>query len=428
MKLLSTKRRIFAITWLTYAGYYLCRKNLSLVLPVLHGSHVLSAIQLANIVFGYSLFYALGQFGFGFLADGVGAKRVVGGGLLLIVSSNLLLGAHSAFLWLLVFACCNGIGQSTGWSGLVKTMASWFGPDQRGVAMAWWGTNYVLGGFLATIFATWALGGHAPLSLLGWRRGFIFPAALLMVITAIYLLGVPDTREPATSREELLNEPVYDDRASKAELAALLRAPSLWIIGISYFFLELCRYALMFWLPLYMIEHLKYATRTAGITTSLYELVGVAGAVIAGYVSDHFMQARRAPVCVVMLWGLALVMFLQPTLAQYGIVGVAFAVAAAGVFSYGPDTLLSGAGAQDVGGARAAATASGLIDGIGHLGALFSPYLVVLVSARYGWDRLFWVFAASAFLAGLVLMPIWNLRPAPDTLLAIDVDTMPQVI
>ena len=428
MKTTGMKHRMFAITWLTYAGYYLCRKNLSLVLPLLLGNHFLSALQLANVVFGYSLFYALGQFGFGFLSDGVGAKKVVGGGLLLVVGSNLLLGVHSAFLWLLIFACCNGIGQSTGWSGLVKTMASWFSPEQRGVAMAWWGTNYVLGGFLATIFATWSLGVHAPMTDLGWRRGFIFPALILMVITAIYLLGVPDKRESEVSSEVVSGSSSQDDRASKAELIALLREPSLWIIGVSYFFLELCRYALMFWLPLYMIDHLKYSTQTAGFTTSLYELVGVAGAVIAGYTSDRYMQARRAPVCVIMLWGLAIIMFLQPMLARYGLIGVAFAVAAAGVFSYGPDTLLSGAGAQDVGGARAAATASGLIDGIGHLGALFSPYLVVLVSAHYGWDRLFWVFAASAFIAGLVLMPIWNLKPSHDLPLALDGRTVPQVV
>jgi sugar phosphate permease len=428
LKIPAAKYRIFAITWLTYAGYYFCRKNLSLVLPVLHGKLLLSEIQLANIVFGYSLCYALGQFGFGFLSDGVGAKRVVGGGLLLVVASNLLLGVHSALFWLLFFACCNGIGQATGWSGLVKTMASWFGPEQRGVAMAWWGTNYVLGGFLATIFATWALGEHALLVPLGWRRGFIFPAMLLMVITAIYLLGVPNTSQEELSGESFPGARGHDDRASKAELIALLREPSLWIIGVSYFFLELCRYALMFWLPLYMIEHLRYSTQTAGFTTSLYELVGVAGAVIAGYISDRFMQARRAPVCVIMLWGLAFVMFMQPVLAHYGLVGVAFAVAAAGVFSYGPDTLLSGAGAQDVGGPRGAATASGLIDGIGHLGALFSPYLVVLVSARYGWDRLFWVFAASAFIAGLVLTPIWNLKPSHETPLLADGGTIPVVV
>jgi OPA family sugar phosphate sensor protein UhpC-like MFS transporter len=103
-------------------------------------------------------------------------------------------------------------------------------------------------------------------------------------------------------------------------------------------------------------------------------------------------------------------MLIQPALTRFGFIGTAVAISLAGVLSYGPDTLLSGAGAQDIGEAKAAATASGLVDGIGHLGALISPYLVVLVSERYGWDRLFLVFAGVAFLAGAVLLPIWNLR------------------
>src|SRR5271167_1928422 len=89
------KRRIFAITWITYAGFYFCRKNLSIVLPMLHGMPGMGNFELANIVFGYSLLYAIGQFGCGFLSDRIGAKRVVGAGLLLVVVSNILMGVHA---------------------------------------------------------------------------------------------------------------------------------------------------------------------------------------------------------------------------------------------------------------------------------------------------------------------------------------------
>jgi len=411
------RHRVFLITWLTYAGYYLCRKNLSLILPALHTTTSLSDLQLANIVFGYSLFYAVGQFGFGLLADTVGAKRVVGAGLLAVVSSNLLLGVDAGFLWLLVFACCNGAGQATGWSGLVKTMASWFSPQQRGVVMAWWGTNYVLGGFLATLFATWALGAHAPFPSLGWRRGFLFPAVVLLGITALYLIGLPGSKAEALESGTSNPAPAPDERARAGELSSLLRKPALWIIGTSYFFLEFLRYALMFWLPLYLVEHLRFSVGRSGLASSAYELVGVLGAVFAGYVSDRLMHGRRAPVCAAMLGGLAVVLALEPLLSSHGFLGVTLGIAAAGIFSYGPDTLLSGAAAQDVGGPRAAATASGIIDGVGHLGALFSPYVVVFVSARFGWDTLFGVLAASALVAGAALMPLWSLAPAhdPDT-------------
>jgi sugar phosphate permease len=167
----------------------------------------------------------------------------------------------------------------------------------------------------------------------------------------------------------------------------------------------------MFWLPMYMVDHMGFSLQVSGYMSSLYELVGISGAVIAGYVSDHLMQSRRGPVSAMMLFGFGAILLCQPVLSHYGLWGTAVVVSLAGVFSYGPDTLLSGACAQDIGGTKAAATATGLVEGIGHLGALFSPYVVVFVSGRYGWDRLFLVFACSAFSAGFFLMPIWNLKP-----------------
>ena len=413
MRLAAVRRQVFAITWITYAGFYLCRKNLGIVLPMLHGISGLRSSELANIVFGYSLMYAVGQFGFGFLSDRIGAKRVVAGGMLLVVASNLFMGVHASLLWLLVFGCLNGVGQSTGWSGLVKMMASWFSSDIRGIVMAWWGTNYVLGGFLATSFATWAVTEPVLLPKMGWRLGFLLPALILLGITILFSFGVSGTPEEKgfTSEAPSGQPAALRDRSNWSDLLALLKKPSLWTISIAYFFLELCRYALMFWLPFYMVERLKYGFQAAGYLSSLYELIGIAGALMAGYISDRFMQSRRAPISAMMLFGLGCVMLIQPSLAAYGLVGTGIAISLSGVLSYGPDTLLSGAAAQDIGDVRATGTASGLVDGIGHLGALFSPYVVVYVSGHYGWDCLFQVLAGASFLAAAVLLPSWNRKP-----------------
>jgi sugar phosphate permease len=408
MNLSKAQRRTFAVTWLTYAGFYFCRKNLSIALPLLGGSTGMDSLRLANIVFGYSLLYAIGQFVFGFLSDRIGPKRVVGVGLLMIVVSNLAMGFHSAILWLMIFACLNGAAQATGWSGLVKIMASWFSPENRGVVMAWWGTNYVLGGFLATAFATWSVSEGAPFPTLGGARGFLFPAILLLLLVPAFWAMVADTPRGQLTKT---TAPDHHSDTSWNDVKALLQKPSLWTIGGAYFFLELCRYALMFWLPYYMVKELHYGLQSAGYLSGLYELVGVAGALFAGYISDRFTQSRRAPVAAIMLILLSLVMLFQPAFAHTGLVGMGIVISLAGFLSYGPDTLLSGAAAQDVGETRSAASASGLIDGIGHLGALASPYLVVLASGHYGWNQLFFIFAATALSAGLLLLPLWNLSP-----------------
>jgi sugar phosphate permease len=411
----ASQRRVFLITWMAYAGFYFCRKNLSVVLPALQGAAGLGSFKLANIVFGYTLLYVVGQFVFGLLSDRIGARVVVGAGLLLAACSNLFMAVHSTYLWLLVFACVNGAAQSTGWSGLVKMMAAWFQGANRGVVMAWWGTNYVLGGFAATVFATWAITQETIFPQLGWRRGFVFPALLLLAVAVLFLGWVEEA--PAEERVPDGDSSSWGTRASRheqsnwANLAELLRKRPLWMVSLSYFFLELARYAFLFWLPLYMVERLHYSLRLSGYLSSFYELVGILGALIAGYASDRLARSRRAPVASVMLCGLGCSLFCQPFLSRFGPVGIAFIVSLAGIFCYGPDTLLSGALAQDIGEEKAAATATGLVEGIGHLGALFSPYVAIYISKHYGWDRLFPVLAVSAFVAAIALVPIWNFAP-----------------
>src|SRR5262245_21434758 len=178
-------RRIFAGTWLTYAGFYLCRKNFAVLMPSLSTELHFSKDDLAQVVLFYSLAYSCGQLVNGTVADRIGAKRVVIGGMLLSISCTLAMAGADG-LW--VFAALqllNGFDQSAGWPGLMKITAAWFDPARRGVLMAWWTSSYAAGGFLATVIATWFATGPV-LPVWGWKRGAVGPALLLMVVAMIF--------------------------------------------------------------------------------------------------------------------------------------------------------------------------------------------------------------------------------------------------
>ncbi|HWB98631.1 MAG TPA: MFS transporter, partial [Bryobacteraceae bacterium] len=181
--------RIFAVTWLAYAGFYLCRKNFSVVMPFLQADAGMSKTRLADILFAYSLCYAAGQFLMGSLADRFPARLVVGAGLTAAALANIGMAAAPTYGVLLVLGMVNGLAQSSGWPGLLKTMAAWFAPGERGVVIGWWSTNYILGGFLATLLASWAVAGGM------WRRGFSTPALPLLAVAAIFLLLARDRPE-----------------------------------------------------------------------------------------------------------------------------------------------------------------------------------------------------------------------------------------
>ena len=292
------------VTWLTYAGFYLYRKNIGVVLPLLEHDLGYSNTQLAHVIFGYSLFYTVGQLCCGVLSDRFGPRRIVGIGLFLVVISNLVTGFITSLMMLGLLACLNGLGQSAGWPGLVKNMSYWFGRRERGVVMAWWGTNYVMGGFLATIFATFVATNPMFFPSWGWRRGFWAPAVLLLFIALGFVslvrnqpsdVSFPDIDE--NDDEGVTRSWSHRLRSSEvpirsiAILRDLLSDGSVWIIGAMYFFLKLTRYSFLFWLPLYMIQHLGYAPREAGYPSSLYELVGFSGAIVAMPPTSFSVQA-----------------------------------------------------------------------------------------------------------------------------------------
>jgi OPA family sugar phosphate sensor protein UhpC-like MFS transporter len=363
----------------------------------------------------------VGQLCSGILADRFGPRLIVGIGLLIVVISNLLTGFVTSLVMLFILASLNGLGQSTGWPGLVKNMSCWFGRQERGVVMAWWGTNYVIGGFLATIFATFVATNTLFAPLWTWRRGFWGPAILLFSITIVFitlvrnrpsdvkLANVDDDEETVlTSAPSMCEGTGRSGEFPNSIIRSLLSDRTIWIIGAMYFLLKVTRYSFLFWLPIYMIQNLGYGPQEAGYTSSLYELVGFSGAIAAGYASDKLFQSRRFPVGAIMLWGLAFACLAQPILATVGHVWNAVGISLIGIMTYGPDTLMSGAAAQDIGTQEGAGTAAGLIDGVGSVGQVFSPYIVALVTFHFGWNTLFHVFVVLSLIGGGLLATRWN--------------------
>jgi sugar phosphate permease len=105
------------------------------------------------------------------------------------------------------------------------------------------------------------------------------------------------------------------------------------------------------------------------------------------------------------LFGLALALLAAAQLPRQELWLTVGALALVGALLFGPDALLSGAAAQDVGGAAAAATATGLVNGVGSVGGMLEGLTLPALSARFGWQAMFPLLAALALCAALALIP-----------------------
>ncbi len=372
-----------------YCGFYLCRKNFSVLMPFLKSERGYSSESLAHVLFFYSLAYSLGQFTMGHLADRLGARLVVTVGAL---GSAIASALTASPFPLLATQGANGFLQAAGWPGVLKMSREWFPAANRGVIMAWWGTHLVAGGFLATNLAALSASG-------GWERAAWVPSIALAAIAFIF---------GAFSRNQQKADPAAP--GAPAARQPLPFTPGLIAIAIMYFFVKMTRYSFLFWLPLYLTERLRYTPVEAGYASSIFEVIGFLGVLAAGYASEHATSGRRFPVGAAMMAGLAVLCAAYPWFSRFGIAWNLAAIAMIGGFTFGPDTLMAGSGTQEAVPPEAVARAAGFVNGVGSVGQVLSPYFVALISTRFGWDALFYSLSAAALLGSAALSTQWRKR------------------
>jgi MFS transporter, OPA family, sugar phosphate sensor protein UhpC len=374
--------RIFILSWLAYCGYYLCRKNFSVLMPFLKTERGYSTQDLANVLFLYSLAYAVGQLLMGSLADRWGARIVVSAG---AVVSSLCSVLTATMFPLAISQSVNGLAQASGWPGVLKMTGDWFPAANRGIVMAWWGTHLVAGGFLATTLAAWSVQGD-------WRRGAWWPAFVLTFVAVTFGALSRDGEGTAA--------------AAGARPRLLVNRALLAIAGM-YFFVKMARYSFLFWLPLYMTERLRFTPSDAGYSASIFEVAGFGGALCAGYASERLFRGSRFAVGAVMMAGLSILCVLYPLLSGQGGWANLLGVGLIGAFTFGPDTLMAGPATQECADPAATARAAGFVNGVGSVGQVISPLLVAGISHRFGWDAVFQTLGALALLGGAILMAHW---------------------
>ena len=139
--------------------------------------------------------------------------------------------------------------------------------------------------------------------------------------------------------------------------------------------------------------------------SALFPLLGGVAVLLAGVLSDKLGLNGRNLVLVggMGACSLCLVLLAQsPAHANPRIPMVL--VGLVGFLLLGPYSYLAGAMSLDFGGKRGSATAAGIIDGVGYMGAWLSGYNVARVTVNYGWRNAFLALAAVAMLTALVAL------------------------
>ncbi|MFH1873829.1 MAG: MFS transporter [Pseudomonadota bacterium] len=398
-----------------YAMFYFCRKNFSMAMPYFLSELGYTKTDLGLILTLFSIVYGVSKFCSGMLSDRSNARYFMALGLILSAFMNIAFGLSSSMIFFGVFWIANAWFQGMGWPPCARLLTHWFSPTELGTKWGIWNASHQVGGAGILILAGWLIPHY------GWRSAFFVPAAIA-VVSAIFLMvmlrdtpqsmGLPPV-EKHRGDAKCDDHECDDNAASFKEIffQYIIKNRLLWIICFANIFVYIVRIGVLDWAPTFLVEAKGASLMNAGIITAISEVVGIAGAIGAGWFSDTLFKGRRGPVNVIFMilviaaiFGLWKVPVGSQVLATIYLVAVKFLI-------YGPQMLV-GVAAADFASKRAAATATGLTGTFGYVGSAICGVGTGLVVDKWGWDGGFIFFIAAAVIGTFLFLFTWKARAA----------------
>lgn len=316
------RRRTFWGAAVAYSLYYVCRMSLSVVKQPLIDEGVMTAGQLGLVGSALLFVYAVGKFLNGFIADYCNVRRFMATGLLVSSVVNLVMGALGllngvnavpAVLVFILFALLwgvNGWAQSMGSPPGVICLSRWFPQSKRGTYYGIFSATPYLGEAVSFIVT------GAVVAAFGWQWGFIAASAAGLVGSLVILLYVSDTPESKglPSVQELSGERLTkEDKMPTRELQKnIFRHPGVWVIALSSAFIYITKYAVAGWGVLFLQKVRAFSLEQATQIIAFSAVFGVAGTVLAGWLSDRVFRGDRVSPAILsgILSSLSLILFL----------------------------------------------------------------------------------------------------------------------
>uniref|UniRef100_A0AAR2LX78 Major facilitator superfamily (MFS) profile domain-containing protein n=1 Tax=Pygocentrus nattereri TaxID=42514 RepID=A0AAR2LX78_PYGNA len=423
----------FVLTFLLYTSFHLSRKPISIVKVTTYSLHSIQPIilkinhlhalcastdkenykqLLGAMDLSFLFVYAVGMYLSGIIGERLPIRLYLTMGMLTSGLFTCLFGLGYAFnvhsLSFYIFVqIANGLVQTTGWPSVVTCIGNWFGKGRRGLIMGLWNSHTSVGNILGSLIAGYYVSWN-------WGLSFVVPGiiiAVMGIICFLFLIERDSDMELLLSQDREVCVPVQQVVVvkSEAEPSAISFRGALCIPGVVEFsfcllFAKLVSYTFLFWLPLYITKAAQLDSKEAGDLSTLFDVGGIVGGILAGVVSDKL--GKRATTCAVMLLLAApTVCFL--TFGQGPTIGM---LLVCGGLVNGPYALITTAVSADLGthkslkgNARALSTVTAIIDGTGSVGAAIGPLLAGLLSAQ-SWDQVFYMLMAADFLALLLLL------------------------
>lgn len=399
---------MFSGIFFGYAAFYLVRNNFALATPdILKEYPQYSKAQLGTAMTGLSFAYGISKFIMGSVSDRSNPRWFMSLGLVLTCAVTLIFGTwdgvYSSLLLIVALQALNGWFNGMGWPPCGKTMVHWWSTKERGLTVGTWNVAHNVGGAAIAFIATTSVG-----LLHDWRATFYVNAMVAAFVALFIMLVLRDTPQSCglPPIEQYKNDYPPDYSATHEETLSfkqiffgyVLNNRFLWYIAIANAFIYFVRYGVVNWIPTYLQTAKGFSFKESGFAWTAFELAGIPGTILCGWMSDRIFKGKRAPATILFM-ALTLAGIIVYALNGKGPLWIDMAsLIWIGFFVYGP-IMLVGLHALDLVPKKAAGTAAGFTGFFGYaFGSAIAGTGVGWIADDWGWHGVFITMVACCVL------------------------------
>ncbi|NWK94567.1 MFS transporter [Sphingobium lactosutens] len=402
--------RVIPFLFVCYLFNYIDRVNVGFA-----KLQMLDDLSMSETVYGLGA----GIFFIGYLACGVpsnlilqrlGARRWVAVMMVTwgLFSTSLMFVQTPAHFYLLRFL--TGAAEAGFFPGIVLYLTGWFPRTQHGRVMTIFMSAIPVSGVLGGPVSGWILGhfaaGHGGLA--AWQWLFLLqglPTVLLGVAVWFVLSdGIDAAPWLDAGEKRALHDAIVQDEKTKPitaadSFSAVLRNPTIWMLGLLYFCIQSGVYAINFWLPTIIQSSGESDPLMIGLMSAIPYLAAVIFMIMMGRSADR-RQERRWHLTIPLTIGLTGLIIAATATGNPGLSLFGMTLAAMGALTGLPmfwpltNSYLS---------AAAAAGGFALINSTGQLAGFVSPYLVGWIKDASGSTQAALFTLAIALAVGVLL-------------------------
>src|SRR5580704_7391412 len=272
---------------------YMDRQVIALLKPTLQIQFGWTEKGYGDIIFAFTLAYAIGLLLIGKLIDRFGTRK---GFSLAVFVWSVSAMAHAAANSVLQFGIARfslGLGEAGSFPAAVKAVAEWFPKRERALATGLFNSGSNIGAIVTPLVVPWITYRF------GWRMAFIATGAVgfvwILCWLSFYRRPEEDAKLTAAELAYIHSDPPDQndqpaDSESTVPWLTLLRLPQAWAIALGKFFTDPIWWVYLFWMPDFLNRNL--GLNMAGTRLPLFVIYSGAcvGSIGGGWLSSSLLR------------------------------------------------------------------------------------------------------------------------------------------